>query len=125
MTKVFESEVVNAWIDEVGAKYSADKKKLLSVPNLEYYEVKPGTEIICDYAFCQDYSSLKTIIIPDTVIAIGGSSFRGCHRLTNIQLPAKIAFIGENAFDGCRSLTSIVLPNAVTQINKETFSYCI
>lgn len=124
MTKVTETDFINAWIDEVGAKYSADKKKLLSVPDLEYYEIKRGTEIICDNAFCQDYSSLKTVIIPETVIAIGESSFRGCHRLINIQMPPQIATIGEDAFYGCKGLTSVVLPNAIKYINKNTFAFC-
>lgn len=109
------NDFVNTWIDEVGAKHSAYKKKLLSAPNLERYKIKRGTEIVCDNAFCH-YYSLKSVTIPETVIEIGDYSFSGCRSFINMQKLSQIAIIGENAFH--RFLSHIQTDNVLKEYVK-------
>ena len=52
----------------------------------------------------------KNTKIPNSVISIGSSAFRGCTGLTSIEIPNSVTGIGESAFEGCTDLTSITLP---------------
>ena len=45
--------------------------------------------------------SLESIIIPESVLEIGQSAFRGCTSLKSITIPKSVKFIGEGAFYGC------------------------
>ena len=85
-TKPTEEELKEALIDERGAKYSKDGRKLLEAPGelRGAYSVKEGTRIICDRAF-SDCSSLKYISIPKSVICLNANTFWHCiynHRTT-------------------------------------------
>ena len=54
---------------------------------------------IDEYAFFQ--SSVKSVIIPDSVTSIGNRAFQACFNLTSITLPKSLESIGNNAFLGC------------------------
>ena len=120
-----EEELKEAFIDEWGAKYSKDGRKLLKVPKelSGAYSVKEGTRIICNGAFWH-CSSLTEIVIPASVTSIGGLAFSGCGSLSSIVIPASVTSIGDGAFAGCGSLSSIVIPASVTSIGNRTFSGC-
>ena len=51
---------------------------------------------IDEYAFFQ--SSVKSVIIPDSVTSIGNRAFQACFDLTSITLPKSLESIGNNAF---------------------------
>ena len=56
-------------IDEFGAEYSADKKRLIKIPaGLSEYEIIEGTEIIEEKAF--NHSELELLYIPKSVTNI-------------------------------------------------------
>ena len=101
-TKATEEERKEALVDEWGVKYSKDGRKLLKAPqNLDgTYSVKKGTKIICDMAF-YDYSSLSSLVIPDSVIIIGFGAFEGCSSLRSLVIPDSVTSIGNEAFRGC------------------------
>ncbi len=123
-TNVTEEELANAWIDEFGVKYSADKLKLLKAPqSLHHYSIKLDTEIICDSAF-RGCVNMTSIVIPNNVTSIGKKAFQECHGLKSIVIPDGVSSIGEYAFRGCYSLTSIIIPNGVKRIEKYTFFVC-
>ena len=124
-TKPTEEELKEALIDEWGAKYSKDGRKLLKVPRelSGAYSVKEGTRIICDNAFtwCR---SLSDIVIPDSVTSIGIGAFFNCSFLSNIVIPDSVTSIGGAAFFTCGSLSSIVIPDSVTSIGRNVFQGC-
>ena len=124
-TKRTEEELKEAFVDEWGAKYSKDGRKLLKVPRelSGAYSVKEGTRIICDNAFswCR---SLSDIVIPDSVSSIGNGAFNSCSSLSNIVIPDSVTSIGDCAFDWCRSLSKVVIPDSVTSIGNGAFSSC-
>ena len=120
-TEVTDEDLANAWNDEYGVRYSADRKRLLKAPiGLKEYSIRKGTKVICSYAFygCSD---LTGITIPESVTKIGNLAFASCRGLTSIVIPNSVTFIWEFAFWGCSGLTSIVIPNSVTSIGKFAF----
>ena len=124
-TVATDEELNEAITDEFGVKYSKDGRKLLKAPqNLDgTYSVKKGTKIICDMAF-YDYSSLSSLVIPDSVIIIGFGAFEGCSSLRSLVIPDSVTSIGDDAFWFCSSLRNLVIPDSVTAIGDRAFSGC-
>ena len=109
-TVVTDEDLANAWTDEFGVKYSADRKRLLKAPaNLAKYSIRGGTIVICDQAF-SNLSILFSVKIPYTVTAIGFRAFWGCGNIAEIALPAYLEFVGGQAFGGCAQLNQIFIP---------------
>ena len=124
-TEPTEEELKEALVDEWGAKYSKDGRKLLKVPGelSGAYSVKEGTRIICDSGFfcCR---SLSDIVIPSSVTSIGEWAFWGCSSLSDIVIPSSVTSIGDGAFMCCRFLSKIVIPSSVTSIGFSAFFDC-
>ena len=122
-TKPTEEELKEALIDEWGAKYSKDGRKLLKVPRelSGAYSVKEGTRVICDEAFwwCE---SLPDIVIPTSVTSIGDRAFWGCRSLSDIVIPSSVTSIGDCAFGYCSSLKYISIPKSVICLNANPFA---
>ena len=122
-TKPTEEELKEALIDEWGAKYSKDGRKLLKVPRelSGAYSVKEGTRIICDEAFwwCR---SLSKIVIPSSVTSIGDRAFDTCSSLSEIVIPSSVTSIGDRAFADCFSLKYISIPKSVIGLNGNPFA---
>ncbi len=150
-TEVTEEDLANAWTDEYGVKYSADRKRVLWAPsNIQTYSIKEGTIIICDRAFNDSPNSgntqLISVVIPESVTHIGNSAFQNCFSLEtisipnsvqyignaafshcfniNISIPNSVNFIGDSAFWNCRSLSLFVIPESVTYIGSMAFANC-
>ena len=116
LSSVFtDQDLANAWTDEYGAKYSADRKRLLTTPiDLTNYKIRGGTIVICNKAF-NNHPVLYNVTIPYTVTSIGYRAFWGCGNLAKIELPAYLKFIGNQAFDGCAQLNQIIIPIGTSQ----------
>ena len=72
-----------------------------------------------DYAFA-GCSSLKAILLPDTVVSIGTSAFADCIKLTDARLPKgtdEFTEIRPSTFRGCKSLKSVNIPAYVRTIS--------
>lgn len=54
-------------------------------------------------------TSLKTLIIGNSVTTIGQQAFYGCSNLKSLTLPNSIATIGSNAFANCTNLKTIYI----------------
>jgi len=70
--------------------------------------------VIDSNAFSNSNSSLHSVALPNTIIAIGARAFFSCSNLTNVSIPNSVKFIGESAFAGCSSLRSIGFPDSVS-----------
>lgn len=68
--------------------------------------------------------SLRSIVIPETVISIGRFAFNYCEGLTSITIPAGVSVIGEYAFYNCSNLLSADIPDSVTNIGENAFTLC-
>lgn len=69
-------------------------------------------------------TSLKNIIIPDSVTFIITGAFENCTSLESITIPNSITRIGSYTFAGCISLKSIIIPNSVMYIDSSAFWKC-
>lgn len=81
------------------------------------------TEKYNAYGLFQD-SSVKKLIVGNTVTEIENRSFYGCEKLTEISLGNSVTTIGKSAFRNCDNLTEISLPNSVTTIGESAFYDC-
>ena len=84
----------------------------------------PNSVTCIDYCEFTDCSSLTSITIPNSVSSIGENAFRGCINLKSVTIPNSVTSISENAFLDCVNLKSITIPNSVTSIGKSAFEDC-
>ena len=125
-SKIFEN-FNEAIIDEYGVIYSKDGRKLLSSPKeLDgNYLIKKDTKIICDWAF-EGCTSLRSLVVPESVISIGESAFDGCTSLSSLVIPNRLVSIKGNLFCGwygelkCLSSFFIYENNVLFDENKST-----
>lgn len=107
----------------------------ISAVSILEYNVDGGTysypaNVMPEYSFYNSYtssgkSSLKSVILPNSITGIGLRAFENCSGLTSIVIPAGVTSIGRSAFQNCTALTSLIIPNAVTSIGNRAFEYCI
>lgn len=123
-TVVTEEDIANAWTDEEGVLYSADRKRLLKMPNKFFssYQIKYGTEVVADKSFCQ--SEIEEVLFPNTVRCIGKESFYECSSLKKVELSDSIIDIGNNAFGMCYLLCDISLPDSIIHLGEGVFYQC-
>lgn len=74
--------------------------------------ITPDVKTINSYAF-QNFSSLKSVDIPDSVTEIGAAAFEGCTALTSVVIPDSVKKIGKRAFENCGNLTSASVPEGL------------
>lgn len=72
----------------------------------------------------QGIFGLKSVTIPDSILAISSQAFSGCTGLTSIAIPKNVTEIGMSAFEGCVGLTDITIPDKVKSIGDGAFYYC-
>ena len=66
-------------------------------------------------------SSIKTVVIGDSVTSIEDLAFFDCTSLTSVTIPDSVTRIGYEAFGGCIRLTSITNPDSVTDRTQDFF----
>ena len=149
-TEVTDEDLANAWTDEFGVKYSADRKRLLEMPRkIDKYSVLVGTKVICDSSLPDRWggtnwlysinlpkglliigrgafknSKIWQITIPDSVLEIRPYAFGWCYFLKGITIPRGLKKIGDCAFSLCRYLDKITIPEGVVEICSRAFYCC-
>ena len=78
---------------------------------------------IAESAFAN--SSVKEIVLPETLEYIDDYAFLGCSQLISIDLPVGLVSIGYHAFENCESLQAIEIPETVTDIGTWAFANCL
>lgn len=76
-----------------------------------------------EYSFFR-CSKLKEISLGNSITTIGQYAFADCDNLTEISLPNSVTTIGESAFYDCENLTKVSLGNSVTKIGDFAFKDC-
>ncbi len=86
-------------------------------------EVEETVEVPEEYTLTEiasgvfmDNTTVKKVVIPDSVHTIGKAAFQGCTALEEVTLPAGLDKIGDHMFYGCDSLTTLAIPETVTDI---------
>lgn len=88
------------------------------------YAIKEGTRLIADYTFSGKSSSLTSVTIPESVVAIGYYAFYNCSNITYIRIPNTVKSIGNHAFSNCSQLAFVDLSEGLTTIGEEAFNNC-
>lgn len=119
--------------DEFGNKMVVLNNRLVDYDDIDafmdrmdsqfYYEVSPGTEVICDKAFSH-CENLAEIIIPESVKAIGIRAFEDCKSMKRFDFPSNVGIINEYCFIACRDLMSVTFPESLRIIEKCAFVGC-
>ncbi|MBD5174894.1 MAG: leucine-rich repeat domain-containing protein [Bacteroidales bacterium] len=71
-----------------------------------------------------DGKEVIKIEIPESVSAIGNSTFQGCSELISVTIPASVTSIGDYAFYYCTGLSSAIIPNSVTAVGDWAYTGC-
>jgi hypothetical protein len=74
------------------------------------------------YAFYQS-SSLKTLILPDSLREIGDSAFAEC-AVEELELPPRLQTLAAGAFAGCPALKKVAIPNSLNSVGTYAFALC-
>ncbi len=113
------------WTTLDGVLFNKDMTLLKQYPigrEADSYTIPETVTEIASSAFSQ--STLKSVIFPDGLTAIGGSAFSECDGLTEIILPDSVTTVGDDAFSRCDTLTRVHLSEGLTKINKTMFIFC-
>ncbi len=87
------------------------------------YTLEDGYYRIYKHAFIR-MNEITTVIIPESVTAIGESAFRYCTSIKSIVIPDHVVTIDRYAFGECTSLTTITLGTMVESIGDNAFYDC-
>ncbi|MBQ7365167.1 MAG: leucine-rich repeat domain-containing protein [Clostridia bacterium] len=101
--------------------YTADPKTLEIPSEIDGHPVK----YIDTHAFGGHESSLRKVIIPEGVVAIGEFAFANAPDLQTVELPSTLRSIGRGAFSGCAYLKTITLPEGLQSLDAEVFDGCV
>ena len=113
------------YTDEDGVLYNKNKTEIIRYPNGKadvVFEIPSGVKAVGANAFSN--SSLKRVVIPNTVTSIGGSAFAYNYNLDSVVIPEGVTFMNGAAFSNCMSLTNITIPKALKRIYAYTFTGC-
>lgn len=78
---------------------------------------------IADSAFYGN-RQMTSVLIPESVTAIGRAAFFECTGLTSVNLPRRLQTLGYLSFSGCSKLTSVSIPSGLAEIGEGAFSVC-
>lgn len=70
-------------------------------------------------------TDITSIILPNSITALGNICFRFCHNLTSVKLPDNITSLGDETFMRCSKLSVIELPKKLISLGQYCFQDCI
>ena len=113
---------------EKKARASIDDKIFRPIDAVRY-RLRSNIEIADGYtkieSFCFDgFGSLRTVKLPESLLAIGDYAFSSCKRLRGLELPESLRVIKQGAFCQCAKLAMVKIPTGILEIEDSTFSFC-
>ncbi len=93
------------------------------IQNLRSVVIPEGVNFIQGSTFFWEFS-LEKVVLPESVDHIGQDAFCSCNKLREINLSKNIGFIEPYAFNGCESLEEIELPGTGLYIGENAFLNC-
>ena len=131
-TKITDEDINSGVKDEYGALYSSDGLRLLKGIDIERYQIRQGTKIICDSAFSWCFN-LSSITIPDSVTHIGANPF-AISGVRKIKCDSLLFEVDEDALysEGKKTIIAFLnrdtskftIPHSVTHIGDRAFWLC-
>ena len=123
LIKVDVNDLVDGHLS-IPSSVTPDDNSVRSILNSHIYKIdNEAFNDVCDI--------LKSVDIPDSVVAIGDDSlyplkgvFSDCKLLEKITIPESVRYIGNNTFSNCEKLEYISLPDEIDEIPNEAFKNC-
>ena len=88
----------------------------------DYWDRYPWNLYPCPWSELRE--SIRRIVLPDGLTAIGHGAFQACTALTELSLPDTLESIGDAAFASYSALQELTLPDAVETVGDSAFSAC-
>lgn len=101
-----------------GLFYGCEKLRAVKLPKYVKYLKQYSDE----KGFFENCTSLTSVVLPESLIALGGEAFYGCSSLETIELTSKLEAIGKSAFYNCSKLTGVTLTASITTIAQHAFT---
>ena len=99
---------------------SKDGRELLYAIDTQSVTVPDGVEVIRRHAF-NGRSSVKNVVLADTVSQMDPRIFYYCTNLENVNLGTQLTAIPDDSFSECNKLSSVVIPDTVISIGMRAF----
>ena len=120
--------IQSIYVDPENQYYSSKDKMLLSKDGRELLyaidtlsvTVPDGVEVIRRHAF-NGRSSVKNVVLADTVSQMDPGIFYYCTNLENVNLGTQLTVIPDDSFFECNKLSSVVIPDTVISIGMRAF----
>ena len=104
-----------AWKGEITTDdFKYIRENLASTLQLLDLSVAEMTELPKDAL--SDITTLKEVVLPEGLTAIGNEAFARCSSLEKVNIPATVTRLGVGAFRWCVSLENIIIPEGVTEL---------
>lgn len=116
-----------SYTDDCGVNYSNKNRLLWGNLSLTTYNVMDGTKFVSTNAFATSgriSSSLHSLLISDSVVAIGTNSFSNSCYLRSIILSKNLIYIGPHAYSRCFDLLNFDFPESIKYIGAYSFHHC-
>ena len=81
-------------------------------PFLQTVALTEGAAVLPDFALFE-CRSLRRVVLPASLTAIGACAMRGCVALEELSVPAGCAAVGDEACAGCAALGNVTLPDGI------------
>ena len=109
---VMKNDMPNLKVVDLSQVTSYEGETVNKIPDSAFgdYDLNPGNRTI------------TTIVLPESITAIGNYAFRNCYRLTgSLTIPDNVTTIGNFAFSMCKFTGDLVLPEGLITIQNSTF----
>lgn len=104
--------------------FVGDGEILIYVPgNLTAYTVPSGVKRIEGMTFFYQ-TTLRTIVLPESLTEIGYQAFGTCSSLDKINIPSSVTTIEEGAFENCTAITELAVSKNLDTIGDYVFWGC-
>ncbi len=115
--KSLTSLTVDDNLEEIGRWAFLDCENVVTLNWNSSLPLTPVTELL-------DKSSLRKVVLGDSVSIISSFAFTNCRNLESIEISSTVKNIGTEAFAGCSGLKSITIPYSVEWIDNTAFAMC-
>lgn len=118
---IFPERIQGASVTEIGAEVRTGEEYDDDLKNIFGEWVEPWHDID---GYNENMKDIQSVIIPDSVKALGTAVFSGMRGLKTVKLSRAISTMPSYAFYCCKGVKNIALPEATKQIGYGAFSKC-
>ncbi len=85
-------------------------------------KIEGSNYVIRDKAF-YGCTSLRSVVLSDSVTSVGNEAFKNCYRLITITISGSVTSIGTDAFSNCHSLFEVINLSSLTDVNDHNYGF--